>query len=121
MQAVELSIAGFFDADEIEALARKAGFVERTSPLTGVRFLLTFTTGLLNTPDGTLAQPAAFLGATCGATVSPQAVDERINSMAREFVGLCLGRALKMGAAIPRGAGGVLEVRTRQLKGASSP
>jgi hypothetical protein len=109
MRAVELNIAGFFGADEIEEMARKTGFVERLSPLTGVRFLLTFTTGLLNTPDGTLAQLAAFLGATCGTAVSPQAVDERINSMAREFVGMCLRRALKMAAAIPHGAGDILE------------
>lgn len=109
MPTVEVNIASFFDPDEVETMARQSGFVERRSPVTGIRFLLTFTTGLLNTPDGTLAQLAAFLGATCGATVSPQAVDERINSMAREFMGTCLGRALKMSAAIPRGAGDALD------------
>ena len=109
MQAAEVSIARFFDPDEVEAMARQSGFVQRRSPVTGMRFLLTLTTGLLNTPDGTLAQLAAFLGATCGATVSPQAVDERINPMAREFVGMCLSRALKMSASIPRGAGDALE------------
>jgi hypothetical protein len=108
MQTVEVNVVRFFDPDEVEGMARKCGFVHRRSPVTGMRFLLTFTTGLLNTPDGTLAQLAAFLGATCGATVSAQAVDERINSMAREFIGLCLRRALEMAAAIPRGAGDVL-------------
>jgi hypothetical protein len=44
-------------------MAKDIGFVERRSPVNGLRFLLTFTTGLLNTPDGTLAQLAAFLGA----------------------------------------------------------
>jgi len=109
MPAVEVKISNFFDQEEVEAMASKSGFVERRSPVTGMRFLLTLTTGLLNTPDGTLAQLAAFLGATCGATVSPQAVDERINSMAREFMGMCLGRALKMSATIPRGADDALE------------
>ncbi len=109
MRAVEVNIASFYDADEVEAMARAAGFVERRSPVTGLRFLLTFTTGLLNTPDGTLAQLAAFLGATCGATVSPQAVDERINSMAREFLGMCLRRSLELSAAIPRGGGDALD------------
>jgi len=109
MQAAEVKIAKFFDPDEIEAMARQSGFVQRQSPVTGMRFLLTFTTGLLNTPDGTLAQLAAFLGATCGATVSPQAVDERINPMAKEFMGMCLKRALKMSANIPRGTGDILE------------
>lgn len=109
MPTVEVNIARFFDLDEVETMARQSGFVERRSPVTGIRFLLTFTTGLLNTPDGTLAQLAAFLGATGGATVSPQAVDERINSMAREFMGACLGRALKMSASIPRGTSGALD------------
>jgi hypothetical protein len=109
MQTVEVNVVRFFDPDEVEAMARKCGFVQRRSPVTGMRFLLTFTTGLLNTPDGTLAQLAAFLGATCGATVSAQAVDERINAAAKEFIGLCLRRALEMAAAIPRGAGEVLD------------
>jgi hypothetical protein len=109
MQAAEVNIASFFDPDEVEAMARQCGFVRRRSPVTGMRFMLTFTTGLLNTPDGTLAQLAAFLGTTCGAEVSPQAVDERINPMAKEFMGMCLRRALKMSAAIPRGAATVLD------------
>ncbi len=109
MQAAEVNSARFFDPEEVEAMARQSGFVQRRSPVTGMRFLLTLTTGLLNTPDGTLAQLAAFLGTTCGATVSPQAVDGRINSEAREFMGMCLGRALKMSADIPRGTGDVLE------------
>lgn len=109
MQVAEVNIARFFDPEEVEAMARHSGFVQRQSPVTGMRFLLTLTTGLLNTPDGTLGQLAAFLGTTCGATVSPQAVDGRINSEAREFMKMCLGRALKMSANIPRGTGGVLE------------
>ena len=109
MQTAEVNIARFFDPDEVEAMARQSGFVQRQSPVTGMRFLLTFTTGLLNTPDGTLAQLAAFLGATCGATVSSQAVDERINPMAKEFLGMCLSRALKMSADISRGTGDVIK------------
>lgn len=109
MNTAEINIASFFDQDEVEAMARECGFVERRSPVTGMRFLLTFTTGLLNTPDGTLAQLAAFLGATCGATVSAQAVDERINLHARQFLEMCLRRALKMSAGIPRDAAKLLE------------
>ena len=109
MQATEVSIARFFDPDEVEAMARKSRFVQRRSPVTGMRFLLTITTGLLNTPDGTLGQLAAFLGATCRAPVSPQAVDERINPMARKFLEMCLSRALEMAATIPRGTGDALE------------
>lgn len=109
MRAVELDVAGFYHPEEVEAIARKTGFVRRRSPLNGMRFLLTFTMGLLNTPDGTLAQLAAFLGATCGAAVSAQAIDERIGTMAREFLGLCLRRALELAAAIPPAVDDVMD------------
>ena len=101
MQPAEISIAKFFDPEVVEAMAREAGLVQRRSPITGMRFLLTFTTGLLNTPDGTLAQLAAFLGSTCGVEVSAQAVDQRIGSAARGFLRKCLSAALKMSASIP--------------------
>lgn len=100
MQSYEIDIANLFDPDTVEAMARDAGFVQRRSPVMGMHFLLTFTTGLLNTPDGTLAQLAAFLGATCGAEISPQAVDQRINPLAKTFLTQCLAAALKMAAAI---------------------
>ena len=108
MNSVEIDIFKFFDPQEVEALARESGFVERRSPVNGLRFLLTFTTGLLNTPDGTLAQLAAFLGATCGAEVSPQAVDERIGETARRFLKECLRRAFELSAAMPLRTGAVL-------------
>lgn len=104
MKTAEISIDRFFDAEEVDAMARECEFVRRKSPVTGMRFMLTFTTGLLNTPEGTLAQLAAFLDATCETPVSPQAVDERINAQAKEFLGMCLRRALKMSAEMPRGA-----------------
>jgi hypothetical protein len=102
MSSVQIEILRFFDPAEIDSLARETGFVERRSPITGLKFLVTFTTGLLNTPDGTLAQLAAFLGTTCGTAVSPQAVDGRINAAAKRFVGLCLRQALIMSARLPR-------------------
>jgi hypothetical protein len=98
MSNAQIDVLRFFNPAEIERLAREAGFVERRSPITGMRFLVAFTTGLLNTPDGTLAQLAAFFGATCGAEVSAQAVDARINPQAKQFVGLCLRKALAMSA-----------------------
>ena len=109
MNSVEIDIFRFFDPQEVEALAKESGLVERRSPVNGLRFLLTFTTGLLNTPDGTLAQLAAFLGATCGAAVSAQAVDERINETAKRFLKECLRRALKLSATMPLRAGAALE------------
>ena len=91
----------FFPGAEIEQLARSCGFVQRTSPITGFNFLLTLTTGLLNTPDGTLAQMAAFLSSVCATDVSTQAVDERIRVPAMAFMRCCLEKALSM-AARPR-------------------
>jgi len=106
MSITELRILEFFDSEEIERMAREAGFVQRTSPITGMKFLLVFSCGLLNTPDGTLAQLAAFLSATAGTEVSPQALDERIHGSARDFLHLCLKKALMMAsgiASLPRG------------------
>ena len=96
MSTVEIDISSFFCREELERMARSTSFVERSSPIDGFKFLLTFTTGLLNTPDGTLAQLAAFLSSACGTKVSAQAVDERINVMAEEFMRLCLAKAISM-------------------------
>jgi hypothetical protein len=94
MKGIEIS--RFFSGKEIEEIARGTSFVERESPITGFKFLLTFTTGLLNTPDGTLAQLAGFLSGACGTGVSAQAVDGRINAMAREFMGVLFEKAIAM-------------------------
>ena len=77
-------------------MAREIGFVERSSPIGGFNFLLTFTNGLLNTPEGTLGQLTAFLTNVCGTDISPQALDGRINDLGREFLKQCLGRALEL-------------------------
>jgi hypothetical protein len=100
MSNAQIDVLQFFNPAEVERLARETGFVERRSPITGMRFLVAFTTGLLNTPDGTLAQLAAFFGATCGTAVSAQAVDARINAKAKQFVGMCLRKALTMSSRV---------------------
>ena len=70
-------------------------------PNTGFKFLLAFTTGLLNTPDGTLAQLSAFMSSVCRTNVTPQAIDERITIAAMAFMRCCLEKALAM-ATRPR-------------------
>lgn len=109
MKPEKIDIASYFNEDEVEEIARECGFVQRKSPVTGMRFLLTFTTGLLNTQDGTLAQLAVFLGSTCEASVSPQAIDNRIKPLAMDFLAECLRRAFKLSAAIPRTSSDYLE------------
>lgn len=90
-----------FSPAEVDPIARSCGFVERASPITGFRFLLTMTTGLLNTPAGTLAQMVAFLASLCGTDVSAQALDGRIHLAAMAFMRCCLEKALAM-ASRPR-------------------
>jgi len=91
----------FLSETEMQQLARECGFVERTSPITGLTFVITFTTGLLNTPQGTLAQLAAFLSSACKTRVSPQAIDGRLTVVAMAFMRCCLEKALAM-ATRPR-------------------
>jgi hypothetical protein len=92
----EIEISSFFSGREVEEIARGTSLVERKSPITGLKFLLAFTTGLLNTPDGTLAQLAGFLSVACQTGVSAQAVDGRISAKAKEFMRLLMEKALSM-------------------------
>lgn len=80
-------------------MARETGFVERKSPITGFNFLLTFTTGLLNTPDSTLRQLGTFMTNTCGAEVTAQALDERIQKKGADFLKVCLEKAMRIASA----------------------
>ena len=91
-------VLNYFSQADVEQLARSCGFVERASPITGFKFLLTLTTGSLNTPDQTLAQMAAFLSSVCATEVSTQAVDERLRVAAMAFMRCCLEKALAMTA-----------------------
>ncbi len=86
----------FFPKDELKEIAKSNNFVQRESAIDGFNFLLTFTTGLMNTTDSTLAQMAAFLNNTCHLGVSPQAIDKRINPKAKDFLKHCLDKALRL-------------------------
>jgi len=86
----------FFPKDELKEIAKLNGFIQRESAIDGFNFLLTFTTGLMNTTDSTLAQMASFLNNTCHLGVSPQAIDKRINPKAKDFLKHCLDKALRL-------------------------
>ena len=98
---MKVNVQQYFSRTDIEQLARACGFVERKSPITGFKFLLTLTTGQFNTPDGSLAQLAAFLSVVCKTDVSPQALDERLSIAAMAFMRCCLDKAFAM-ATLPR-------------------
>jgi hypothetical protein len=50
--------------DEIEAMARKTGFVERKSPITGTAFLFAMMAGAQGTAEGTLMRFRLYLTTT---------------------------------------------------------
>jgi hypothetical protein len=89
-----MRVETYFSESTLEQIARQTGFVQRRSPIHGFNFLMTFTTGMLNTPGGTLAQLAAFLSSTCQTHISPQALDERLGPTAVDFMRTCFHAAL---------------------------
>jgi hypothetical protein len=77
----------FFAGEQIEATARRTGFVQRTSKITGTLFLALLTFGSWSDAKTTLAQLAAKaspLGTQV--TVSPEALYQRMNTRALAFL-----------------------------------
>ena len=73
----------FFSGEQIEATARRTGFVQRTSKITGKLFLALITFGSWSDAKTSLAQLAAKatqLGTSVA--VSPEALDQRMNKRA---------------------------------------
>jgi hypothetical protein len=77
----------FFSADHIEAAARRTGFVQRASKITGKVFLALVTFGPWSTAKTSLAQLAAKAGQlSAPVEVSPEAIHQRMNSRALAFL-----------------------------------
>jgi len=77
----------FFSGEQIEATARRTGFVQRTSKITGKLFLALLTFGSWSDAKTSLAQLAAKatqLGTSVA--VSPEALYQRMNNRARAFL-----------------------------------
>jgi hypothetical protein len=80
-------LTDFFAADDIEATARRTGFVKRASTITGKIFLALVTFGVWSDATTTLAQLAAKvtqLGEQL--EVSPEALHQRMNKRALVFL-----------------------------------
>jgi len=80
-------LTDFFASDDIEATARRTGFVKRTSKITGKLFLALVTFGRWNDATTTFAQLAAKVpqvGEHVG--VSPEAIYQRMNKQALAFL-----------------------------------
>jgi len=74
-----------FFSDKVEETARQTKFVRRTSAITGLSFLKALVLGFLENPDSSLNEMAqSFLD--LGVEVTPQGVDERINTFSVAFL-----------------------------------
>jgi hypothetical protein len=77
-----------------EKEARKTKFVQRKSPVSGAIFLKTFVLGFLSKPGATLNELTKFCSDNFGVEISSQALDQRINRFAVQFMKIMLGIAL---------------------------
>src|SRR5439155_17119411 len=88
-------LTDFFASDDIEANARRSGFVKRASKITGKIFLALVTFGVWSDAATTLAQLAAKvtpLGEQL--EVSPEALHQRMNKCALVFLQEMIRKAL---------------------------
>ena len=88
-------LTDFFASDDIEATARRSGFVKRASKITGKIFLALVTFGVWSDAATTLAQLAAKvtqLGEQL--EVSPEALHQRMNKRALVFLQEMIRKAL---------------------------
>jgi len=87
-------MVGFF-SDKVEATARQTKFVRRKSEITGLTFLKAVVLGFLEKPDSSLNEIAqSFLDV--GVEVTPQGIDERINTFSVDFLRAIFLQALEI-------------------------
>src|SRR2546428_13838455 len=80
-------LTDFFASDDIEATARRTGFVKRASKITGKIFLALVTFGVWSDAKTTLAQLAAKVTHVVDhLEVSPEAIHQRMNKRAVAFL-----------------------------------
>jgi hypothetical protein len=88
-------LTDFFAADDIEATARRTGFVKRASKITGKLFLALVTFGTWSEAHTTLAQLAAKVTQLDKhVDVSPEAIHQRMNKKAIAFLQDMIRQAL---------------------------
>ena len=88
-------LTDFFASDDIEAAARRTGFVKRASKITGKLFLALVTFGSWSDAQTTLAQLAAKVTQVVEhVEVSPEAIHQRMNKRALVFLQDMIRQAL---------------------------
>ena len=96
-------LTDFFASNDIEATARRTGFVKRTSKLTGKLFLALVTFGSWSDATTTLAQLAAKVThLDAQVEVSPEAIHQRMHQRALAFLQDMLRQALAKGQSIEK-------------------
>src|SRR5712692_8406466 len=108
-------LTDFFVADDIEATARRTGFVQRTSKITGKLFLALVTFGTWSEGKTTLAQLAAKgTQLRQPVEVSPEAIHQRMNKKAIAFLQDMLRQVLgKLQSLTPVGDDGLFAAFTK--------
>ena len=108
-RSVIAMLTDFFAADDIEATARRTGFVQRTSKITGKLFLALVTFGTWSEGKTTLAQLAAKgTQLRQPVEVSPEALHQRMNTKAMAFLQDMLRQVLaKLQSLTPVGDDGL--------------
>ena len=96
-------LTDFFASDDIEAAARRTGFVKRASKMTGKLFLAIITFGAWSDATTTLAQLAAKVPQLDEQVeVSPEAIHQRMNQRALAFLQDLLRQALAKVQAVEK-------------------
>jgi Transposase DDE domain len=96
-------LTDFFASDDIEATARRTGFVKRTSKITGKLFLALVTFGRWSDVKTTFAQLAAKVPQVgAHVAVSPEAIYQRMNTRAHAFLQEMIRHALAKVQAIDK-------------------
>jgi hypothetical protein len=94
-RSVFAMLTDFFSSDDIEAAARRTGFVKRASKMTGKLFLALVTFGAWGEANTTLAQLAAKVTQLHKhVEVSPEAIYQRMNKRALAFLQDMIRQAL---------------------------
>lgn len=87
-------IQQFFKSEEVEKVARETRFVQRTSKLTGTKFLQALVFNVLEKGEMTLSS----IGQSCldlNVSISEQGIDERLNEKSVKFLRAMSIRALE--------------------------
>jgi hypothetical protein len=85
LQVMSAKLEAYFQNDAIETIAKQVKFVQRKSPLSGLRFVQALVIGLLEKPTASLNHLAQVCG-DLDVPISAQGVDARINQRSVEFL-----------------------------------